>query len=89
MSKRDEMAFQRRRYYNHAQYSLDIDDGIENHIIRKEPSTEETYEREAAEKRFYPLLLLCRKNRLGVFLLIISWRSVIQPLRKQKVCRKR
>lgn len=52
-SKQKEAAYQRRRYYNHAQYSLDRDDGLEQHILRKEPSAEEVYELEAAEKRFY------------------------------------
>lgn len=52
-SKQSEAAYQRRKYYNHAQYSLDRDDGLEQHILRKEPSAEEVYECEAAERCFY------------------------------------
>lgn len=44
-SKQSEAAYQRRKYYSRAQYSLDRDDGIEQHILYKEPPTEEIYER--------------------------------------------
>lgn len=43
-SKRNETAYQRRKYYNHAQYSLDRDDGIEQHILYHEPSAEDVFE---------------------------------------------
>lgn len=43
-SKRNEAAYQSRKYYNKAQYSLDLDDGIEHHILNNEPSAEDIYE---------------------------------------------
>ena len=43
-SNRNETAYQRRKYYNHAQYSLDRDDGIEQHILYKKPSAEDVFE---------------------------------------------
>ncbi|MFT8889906.1 MAG: sigma factor-like helix-turn-helix DNA-binding protein [Ethanoligenens sp.] len=42
-SKQNETAYQRRKYYNHAQYSLDRDDGIEQHILYHEPSAEDVF----------------------------------------------
>ncbi|MFT8888041.1 MAG: sigma factor-like helix-turn-helix DNA-binding protein [Ethanoligenens sp.] len=45
--KQHEAAYQARKQYNKAQYSLDRDDGIENAIIHNEPSAEDTYERES------------------------------------------
>lgn len=51
-SKRDEAAYNRRKYYNKAQYSLDRDDGIERHILKSEPSAEEVYNQEATAKQF-------------------------------------
>lgn len=53
VSKREEEAFRRRKYYNHAQYSIDLNDGIEQHILSKEASVEDTYESENAEKSLY------------------------------------
>lgn len=50
-SKKREAAYQRRKYYNKAQYSLDHDDGIEQHILYKEPSAEEIYEGNENKKR--------------------------------------
>lgn len=50
-SKKSEAAYRRRKYYNKAQYSLDWDDGIEQHILDKEPSAEEIYERIESTKR--------------------------------------
>ena len=44
VSKRKEMSYRRRKYYNKAQYSLDREDGIKNHILNSEPSAEEVYE---------------------------------------------
>ena len=52
-SKKSEAAYRRRKYYNKAQYSLDRDDGIEQHILYNEPSAEDIYESKDAECRFY------------------------------------
>lgn len=42
-----EAAYQARKYYHKAQYTLDRGDGIEDAILRKEPSAEDTYEHES------------------------------------------
>ncbi len=50
-SKRNEDAYHSRKYYNKAQYSLDRDDGIEHHILNREPSAEDIYERDLTTKQ--------------------------------------
>lgn len=49
-SKRKEASYRRCKYYNKAQYSLDREDGIENHILNSEPSAEEVYEQASIAK---------------------------------------
>lgn len=53
MSKRNEAAYHSRIYYNKAQYSLDCDDGIERHILNKEPSAEDIFERTVTTKQIF------------------------------------
>lgn len=51
--KQREAAYQSRKYYNKAQYSLDRDDGIESHILHRELSPDEIYERKLMTKRLH------------------------------------
>ena len=51
-SKRNEAAYHSRKYYNKAQYSLDRDDGLENHILYNVPAAEDVYERKENTKLF-------------------------------------
>ncbi len=50
--RRYEVAYQRRKLRYKAQYSLDAEDGIENHILHMEPSPEDL---ELREELFYEL----------------------------------
>lgn len=50
--RRYEVAYQRRKLRYKAQYSLDAEDGIENHILHMEPSPEDLVLR---EELFYEL----------------------------------
>lgn len=50
--RRYEAAYQRRKLRYKAQYSLDVEDGIENHILHMEPSPEDLVLR---EELFYEL----------------------------------
>lgn len=45
--RKREAAYERRKYYCRAQYSLDRDDGIEKLLLRNETSAEDTFERES------------------------------------------
>lgn len=49
--KQHEAAYQSRKYYNKAQYSLDRNDGIESHILYRELSPDEIYERKVTMKQ--------------------------------------
>lgn len=49
--KQREAAYQSRKYYNKAQYSLDRNDGIENHILYRELPPDEIYERKVTTKQ--------------------------------------
>lgn len=56
VSKQNEAAYERRKYYYNAQYSLDRDDGIGRYILHNEPSAEETFEREATNMRILEIM---------------------------------
>ncbi|MFT8890147.1 MAG: sigma-70 family RNA polymerase sigma factor, partial [Ethanoligenens sp.] len=45
--KKREAAYQSRKQYNRAQYSIDRNDGIEDAILHKELSAEDAFERES------------------------------------------
>ncbi|ADU27398.1 sigma-70 family RNA polymerase sigma factor [Ethanoligenens harbinense] len=55
-SEQNERAYQRRRFYNKAQYSLDQDDGIEEAILHKEPSVEYVFDRESTVTHILAIL---------------------------------
>lgn len=52
-SERDERAYRRRVYYHHAQYSLDLADGIENDAVFRVESPDELYERKLTAEQLY------------------------------------
>jgi RNA polymerase sigma-70 factor (ECF subfamily) len=51
--KRDDHAYYERRRVHKAYYSLDLDDGIENAALFREPSPLEIYENKAADQELY------------------------------------
>ena len=51
--KRDDHAYYERRRVHKAYYSLDLDDGIENATLYREPSPLEIYEKKAADQELY------------------------------------
>ncbi|MCG9969675.1 hypothetical protein L9W92_16860 [Pelotomaculum terephthalicicum JT] len=50
--KRDDHAYYERRRVHKAYYSLDMDDGIENAALYREPSPQGIYEKEIADQEF-------------------------------------
>lgn len=51
--KKDEQAYERKRRWHHAQYSLDCDDGIENAVLFTACSLEEAYELKLKREQLY------------------------------------
>ncbi|MBR0597798.1 sigma-70 family RNA polymerase sigma factor [Sinanaerobacter chloroacetimidivorans] len=51
--KRDDHAYYERRRVHKAYYSLDLDDGIENAVLFREPSPQEIYEKKIADQELY------------------------------------
>lgn len=72
-----EAAYQSRKYYNKAQYSLDGDDGIEEAILHKEPSAEEVFDRESITTEILAIMkILPKKQARRIYALYFSGMSV-------------
>lgn len=56
IDEKQEAAYGRRRFYYQAQYSLDRDDGIKDAILHKEPSAEETFDRESTTTQILTIM---------------------------------
>lgn len=60
----DEHNYRQRTYKHKAYYSLDLDDGIENAALYREPSPQEIYEKKAADQELYTAIrILPEKQR--------------------------
>ncbi|MFT8887583.1 MAG: hypothetical protein ABF904_02050 [Ethanoligenens sp.] len=64
-SKRKELSYRRRKYYSKAQYSLDREDGIENHILNSDRPPRTFMSRHPPSNIWSKLFPPCRRNKPG------------------------
>ncbi|UUZ97846.1 hypothetical protein LJK87_33380 [Paenibacillus sp. P25] len=70
----EESAYRLRTYRHRAYFSLDRNDGIEQHVLFLSISPEEYYERKLSrQSNFMKLCASCRRNPPDEFMPIISW----------------
>ena len=55
--ERDEKAYRRKKYWHHAHYSLDRNDGIENSVLFIVETPDARYERHLTQEQLYTALL--------------------------------
>ena len=86
--ERNERSLERKKRRYRAQYSLDRDDGIENHILFGSESPEDHYIKEATKKQLeVALLRLSHKQAKRIYAYYYLWQNKAEIARKEGVGR--
>ena len=84
--ERSERSLRRKKYLYRAQYSLDRDDGMENHVLFGLESPEDHYVEEATKEQLETALLyLSRKQAKRIYDYYYLWQSKTEIARKEGV----